>query len=252
MTCYFELQRSAQPQWSGVCRAERRWSLPGLEECPGCRATWSGVLEYPAVDVSELEEAHELEEARPEPFAEFARLRERVRPYCPPNAPLEPGTGFGPLEGTARGKWGPITLTDPWTVLVREDALRALAALHGIVPVWPRFRRAPMPRVAELQLLPRGRLHPDCLPPDWPSPCAMCGRKEAVLPTHYWVDLASLKDAPDAFRLGDAVTRIIVSERFAEVISRLDPSDVVLTPIPTSRPPDGKPQPPGCIPFRPG
>jgi hypothetical protein len=80
----------------------------------------------------------------------------------------------------------------------------------------------------------------------------MCGRKEAVLPIHYWVDLASLKDAPDAFRLGDAVTRIIVSERFAEVISRLDPSDVVLTPIPTSRPPDGKPQPPGCIPFRPG
>ncbi|WP_407692962.1 double-CXXCG motif protein [Pyxidicoccus xibeiensis] len=44
-TRYFEL-KTAEGHWSGTLRAERRWSLPGLETCPGCRATWAGILAY--------------------------------------------------------------------------------------------------------------------------------------------------------------------------------------------------------------
>lgn len=240
MTRYFELQSSDQGRWSGTCHAERRWSLPGLEGCPGCRETWSGVLAYPAVDLSELEDARELEQSRPEPFEEYVRLRELVRPYCPPNALLEPGTAFGSLVGSACGKWGPVTL-DLWTLFIREDALQVLTELRGIVPVWPRFRRPPSPRVAELELLPRGRLHPDCLPPDRSAPCGVCGRQEWTLPTHYWLDPSSLPDGLDVFRLEDAVTLVAVSERFADALSRLEPSDVTLKPLLTSRPPDFKP-----------
>ncbi len=237
MTQYFELT-SVEAHWSGTYRAERRWSLPGLEDCPGCRATWAGVLVYPAVDLSELAGASELEDARPEPFNEYTRLREWVRPYCPPDVPLEPGTAFGPLVGSARGRWGPLTL-DMETLLVREDVLQVLAEMElgGIVPVWPRFRRPPSPRVAELALRPRGRLHPDCLPPERPDPCSICGRREWTLPPHRWLDPASLPEDLDVFRLEDAPTLVIVSERFADVLGRLEPSDVSLSPIGTSRPP---------------
>ncbi|MFP2927766.1 double-CXXCG motif protein [Pyxidicoccus sp. 3LG] len=243
MTRYFELMEpEGRSRWSGTYRAERRWSLPGLETCPGCRATWSSSIPYPSVDLSELKEAHEFEEARPEPFEEYSRLRELVRPSCPPGALLEPGAEFGPLEGSARGKWGPVTL-EMWNVLVREDALQVLLelGLRGIVPVWPHFRRPPSPRVAELALLPRGRLHPDCLPPERPDPCAVCGREEWWLPTHRWLDPASLPDDLDVFRLENATTMVVVSERFADALSRLEPSDVTLSPIGTSRPPGVQP-----------
>lgn len=237
MTQYFELS-SAGGRWSGTYRAERRWSLPGLEDCPGCRATWASIVAYPAVDLSELDEARELQVARPEPFEVYSRLRERVLPYCPPHALLEPGTAFGPLVGSARGKWGPLTL-DMWTLMVREDALQVFVQLElrGIVPVWPHFRHAPSPRVAELALLPRGRLHPDCLPPERPGPCSVCGRDEWTLPPHRWLDPASIPEDLDVFRLADAPTLIVVSERFAEALHQLEPSDVTLTRLSTDRPP---------------
>ncbi len=243
MSRFYELMRvDTEGRWSATCRARRRWSLPGLETCPGCRETWSGSLAYPAVDLSELKEARELEKRRPAPFEEFSRLRELVRRYCPPGALLEPGTAFGPLEGSTRGKWGPLTL-DMDDLLVREDALQVLAELElrGIVPVWPRFRRPPSPRVAELQLLPRGRLHPDCLPPERSDPCAVCGRDDWHLPTHRWLDPTSLPDDLDVFRLADAPTVVVVRERFVEALSRLEPSDVTLTPLLTSRPPGLEP-----------
>ncbi|MCY1017986.1 double-CXXCG motif protein [Pyxidicoccus sp. MSG2] len=241
MSRFYELTRAAaEGRWSATYRARRRWSLPGLETCPGCRATWSGGLAYPAVDLSELKEARELRKHRPAPFEEFSRLRELVRPYCPPGALLEPGTAFGPLEGSTRGKWGPLTL-EMDDLLVREDALQVLLELRGIVPVWPHFRRPPSLRVAELQVLPRGRLHPDCLPPERSDPCAVCGRDDWHLPTHRWLDPTSLPDDLDVFRLEDAQTVVVVTERFADALSRLELSDVTLSPLGTSRPPGVKP-----------
>ncbi len=234
---FYEIQTSPQATWSSTYRAERRWYLPGLEECPRCHVNWSSLLTYPAVDLSDLEEAHEMEEPRPASFEEYVRLRELVRPYCPPSAPLEPGTGFGPLVGSTRGKWGAVTLAHLATLFVREDALQALSDLRGIVPSWPQFRRPPVPAVAELQLPPRGRLARDCLPPDTLEPCAVCGCNGVVLPTHYWVDPGSLPTDMDAFRLADSPGVIVVSERFASIVRRFEPSDITLKPILTSRPP---------------
>lgn len=237
MTNLYELKWSPEPTWSSTYRVTRRWYLPSLEECPGCRASVSSHLTYPTVDLSELPEAHELEKPRPASLEECVRLRERVRPYCPPGAPLEPGTGLGPLVGSTRGRWGAFTLVDLATLFVREDALQALSDLRGIVPSWPRFRRPPTPAVAELQLLPRGRLAPDCLPPDAPEPCAVCGRTGVLRPLHYWVDPASLPTDLDAFRLADSPGVIVVSERFASVVRRFEPNDLTLKPLLTSRPP---------------
>lgn len=54
----------------------------------------------PCVDLSQLPERREFEKPRPEPFHEFARLRELVRPLAPANAALPPGTLFGPCPRT--------------------------------------------------------------------------------------------------------------------------------------------------------
>ena len=43
------------------------------------------------------------------------------------------------------------------------------------------------------------------------------------------------------FRLEDAPTLIVVSERFADALSRLEPSDITLSPLETSRPPGVEP-----------
>nr|ABX46802.1 hypothetical protein pMF1.19c [Myxococcus fulvus] len=234
---YYEVQSSPEHRWSGALRAERRWSLPGLEDCPGCHETWGGGLEYPAVDLSNLPVARELEDARPETWDEFSRLRELVRPYCPPGAQLEPGTAFGPLVGTAHGKWGPVTLEDITTLLVREDALRAMAGLN-LTHAWPQLRRQPTMRIAEIQLAPAGRLAPECTRPGRPTPCAVCGRRGGLLPHRYWLDAESIPADADAFRPTDATSLVIVSGRMADRINDLEASDITLAPIGTSRPPD--------------
>jgi uncharacterized double-CXXCG motif protein len=241
MTRFYEIQRSPTANWSSTYRAERPWSLPGLEECPGCRASWSSILTYPTVDLSRLEQVHELEEPRPASLVEYVRLRELVRPYCPPGAMLSPGTEFGPLVGSTRGKWGAFTLEHLATLFVRADALQALSDLRGIVPSSPRFRRSPMPGVAELELLSRGRLALDCLPPDTPAPCTVCGLDGVVLPKHYWVELNSLPTDLDVFRLEQSPATIVVSERFADVVRRFEPNDITLRPLLTSRPPGIEP-----------
>jgi uncharacterized double-CXXCG motif protein len=210
--------------------------LPGVE-CPKCGETWSGFISYPAVDLSSLPERHELEVPRPEPHAEYARLAERVRPLCPAGEPIEPGTLFGPLHGTAQGRFGPLTLVDLWGLLVREDTLRALQAegLRGLVPVSPVFKKPPSPPLFELQLLHRGRLHPDCLLPR-PPPCGLCGRQDWRVPPDFWVESSSLPTDLDVFHLEDAVAHLLASERFVEVVLRLGTSDVLFREVQTAPP----------------
>jgi len=219
---------TAPRAWTGSCRFERRWYLPGTE-CPKCRSTKGGILSYPAVDLSGLPERDELKDAWPKPYAEYVRLAESVRPLCPEGALLEPGTSFGALHGTARGRFGRLSLEDPWVLLVREDALRAFedAGLKGIVPVRPELKKSPSPPIFELQLFPKGRLHPDCLPPDRGPPCPVCGVQDWWMPKEYWLDAASLPADLDVFRLEDALTRFLASERFVEVAQSCGVSDVV-------------------------
>ncbi|WP_164020251.1 double-CXXCG motif protein [Pyxidicoccus trucidator] len=224
--------------WTGTCRVQRRWGLPGIADCPGCGATWSGFTSYPAIDVSGLSERRALEVLRPEPLAEYKRLAELVSTICPPGTLVQPGTMFGPLHGTARGRFGPLTLEFLWGLLVREDALRTFQAerLRDIVPVSPVFKKPPTPALFELHLHSRGRLHPDCYLPDPAPPCALCGREDVRVHPAPWVDAASLPTDLDVFRLEDNSMYILASERFVEVAQGCGVSDVVFTEVATAPP----------------
>jgi uncharacterized double-CXXCG motif protein len=81
-----------------------------------------------------------------------------------------------------------------------------------------RFRKKNPPELLEMELLPRGAFHPDCLPERPPS-CPKCGRRGLKRPAEPILDVATLPQDLDLFRL--AGTMIIGTERFVEAVRRL-------------------------------
>ncbi|HZI16847.1 MAG TPA: double-CXXCG motif protein [Myxococcus sp.] len=224
-------------RYGGVVNAWHQLSLPGVR-CHTCGATWTSVgHEYPSVDLSQLPERYEFENARPEPFPEFARLRELVRPLVPPDASLPPGTGFGPLVGRASGDFGPIVWVGGGKLLVRRDALERLQAegVRGLLGCRTqlRFRKKDAPELLELQVEPRGRLHPDCIPPEVPPPCTTCGRHGFSRPDEPILDAASMPTDRDLFRVGNFTTMLIGTERFMEAVRRLELDGITFRELPT-------------------
>lgn len=158
-------------------------------------------------------------------YSEFERLREQVRPLVPAGVPLWPGTTFGPLVGPAKGEFGPLVLHFPWILLMRREVLEQVqaAGVRGLkgCRTQMRFRRKNPPELLEMELIPQGRFHPDCMPADRPVPCAKCGRRAWKRPEEPILEAASLPENLDLFRLRDFTTMIVGTERFVEAVRRL-------------------------------
>ncbi|WNZ61244.1 double-CXXCG motif protein [Myxococcus sp. MxC21-1] len=236
----FELSQDSAmwPRINGSFNAAHKWGLPGLAGCPGCGVTWaSSGHQYPAVDLSNLPAQSEFLKARPEPFEEFARLRELVRPLAPPGALLPPGTVFGPLVGTASGRFADFETQGSMLLVVRREALERLQmeGVCGLVGCKTelRFRQKDPPELLELQLEPRGQLHPDCYPPELPPPCDTCGRFKLTLPDAPILDAASLPTDRDVFRVGNFATVMVGTERFKEAVQRLELEGITFRELPT-------------------
>ncbi|NPD22838.1 SitI6 family double-CXXCG motif immunity protein [Corallococcus exiguus] len=214
--------------WSGEYRARHRWHLPGVE-CPRC-GTWSGSGAYPSVDLSSLSEPA-LDEVRgPTNFEEYRRLVALVRPLLPADVPVKGGTSFGPMRGTAQGRFGPVTCYPPWELVLREDVVELLKSkgLQGIIAVRMEFRsrRSTMPALYEVEARPLAKLHPDCIGEFKTPPCSVCGRPESYsLPPKRWLLRSAVPEGLDVFGIAGARLRV-VSERFVETVQRLGPSDV--------------------------
>ncbi|RYZ38545.1 MAG: hypothetical protein EOO71_23580 [Myxococcaceae bacterium] len=227
MTRFFDLShdKAIWTTYKGEFNASPKWYLPGLKDCPGCGVTWATWGDhYPAVDLSDLPERHEFEEARPESFHELVRLRELVRPLAPPGSELAPGTSFGPLVGSASGRFAPFSgLESSWIVVRRDtfDSLQA-AGVRGLLGCKTelKFRQKTPPELIELQIEPRGLLHRDCLPPDLEPPCTTCGRQAFTLPDDPILDEASLPTDTDLFRVGNYGTVIIGTDRFKDAVEQ--------------------------------
>jgi uncharacterized double-CXXCG motif protein len=171
-----------------------------------------------------------------EDFAEFERLREQVRPLVPPGVPLWPGADFGPMNGSAQGEFGPLVLAHPWTLLMQREPLDRLQAegLKGLKGFRTelRFRKKNPPVLLEMELLPRGRFHAECLP-ERPLRCPKCERENIQWQERPVLDAASLPEDLDLFRFADFGTMIIGTERFVETVRRLGyEQDIVFHELP--------------------
>lgn len=226
----YSVERLLSRRYAGEIEGDHRWGLPGVR-CPLCKAAWgTGGLAYPSVDLSSHPERKNLEEPRlEEDFREFERLRESIRPLVPGRL-LLPGTELGPIVGTAHGTFGPLISPEPWLLMMRMEALERLQeeGLQGLkgCPMELRFRqkKAP-PELVELELLPLGLLHEDCIPPEHREPCPRCGRRGFSLPKQPILKGSSLPEDVDLFRLANYTTVIVATERFVETVRRLWPEE---------------------------
>ncbi|WP_224364106.1 SitI6 family double-CXXCG motif immunity protein [Hyalangium versicolor] len=229
---FYWLRDVEHPRYSGSYDDEHKWSLPGIH-CPTCGAIWSdGSDTYPSVDLSDFPEQEKYAARLEEDYAEFERLRELVRPLAPAGVHLGPGTHFGPMVGAARGEFGPLCLHNPWTLLIRPEPLERLTSegvrgLKGYRAKF-RFRKKNPPELLELELLPHGHVHPDCLPVDRRPPCSRCGRLGLSLPEEPILDATTLPAGLDLFRMGDFMTMIIATERFVDAVRRLGYEEDIL------------------------
>lgn len=238
MSRFYELGHDESSPWKGWFTAAHKWGLPGVH-CPQCDAIWAGAgLTYPAVDLSEHPEREKFEKARlEEDFMEFERLLSILRPWVPSGALLEPGTTFGPLVGRVTGQLAPLVLLkSEFDMLVSREVLGALQGegLGGILGCRTelRFRHKNPPEFLELQIEPRGLLHPDCLPPDQPPPCPRCGRDGLSLPAEPILDATSLPQHLDLFRLANFPTVLVGTERFKAAVERHAPHCLAFRELP--------------------
>ncbi|RYZ38398.1 MAG: hypothetical protein EOO71_24090 [Myxococcaceae bacterium] len=230
------LQGDAASQWSGEYRASHRWHLSGVE-CPR-EGIWAGMDAFPSVDLSAVPEPSLVERKGPTSLVEYNRLVALIRPFVPSGLPVKAGGSFGPMVGTARGKFGPVTCWPSWQVVLREDAVELLNAegLKGVIAVRMELksRRSTMPALYELEARPLARLHPGCIG-EWKTPgCDICGRPESFpLPPKRWLLRSSIPEGLDVFGVAGANLHVI-SERFVEVIQRLGPADVTYLELPAA------------------
>jgi uncharacterized double-CXXCG motif protein len=234
---YFIIDEDRSTGYTGSVDAAPKWGLPGILDCPACKATWSAGFSYPCVDLTPVATLADFEKARPEPIEEYERLCELVRPLLPPGGLLEPGTTFGPSIGKAQGRFGPLVMNYCWVLMMQREALEKLQAeeLRGLkgCRVQVRFRQRNSPELVELEILPMGRLHRDCLPPDYQPPCSRCGRSFIPLPDDLVLDVTSLPKERDLFRLVDFSQVIICNERFVDACKRLGLDGVAFRPLPS-------------------
>ncbi|HZH76653.1 MAG TPA: double-CXXCG motif protein [Archangium sp.] len=235
---YFIIEEDKSLGYTGFVNAAPKWGLPGVKDCPACKATWADISKaYPSVDLTPVAALARFERPGAKPIEEYERMRELVRPLLPPGAVVEPGSCFGPLVGNAQGRFGQFVSNSSDVLLVRREALEKLQAegLRGLkgCRMEVRFRQRHSPELLELELLPVGRLHPKCLPPNREPPCPRCGREEISLPKQPMLDAATLPPHLDLFRLLDMSTLVICTERFAEACQRLGLDGIVFVPVPT-------------------
>ncbi|MGZ3457457.1 MAG: SitI6 family double-CXXCG motif immunity protein [Archangium sp.] len=234
---YFVIKEDKAAGYTGFVDAAPKWALPGILNCPGCEGTWSSILAYPSVDLTPVAALADFEKARPEPIEEYERLRELVRPLLPSGALLEPGTAFGPSFGKAQGRFGSFVMNYSWVLLVQREALEKLQAegLRGLkgCRMELRFRQRNAPELLELEILPVGRVHPDCLPPGHPPSCPRCGRLRVHKPKDLLLDARTLPADLDLFQLAD-YSVVICTERFADACRRLGLDGVVFHPVPSA------------------
>jgi uncharacterized double-CXXCG motif protein len=236
---YFTLKEDKSLGYMGYIGCTHKWGLPGIIRCPDCKVGWSGgAKSYPSVDLTPVAALADFEEPRAEPIEEYERLRELVRPLLPPGAMVEPGTELGPLVGKVQGPFGSLVARFPWLLLARREALDKLQAegLRGLKGCRTelRSRQRNSPELLELELLPLGRLHPDCLPPDRKPPCPRCGRYGLTLPGNRLLDASTIPTHLDLFRLEDFSTVIVCTERFVEACRRLSLDGVTFHPLPAA------------------
>lgn len=221
-------------QFEYEIEASHMWGLPGVR-CSACGRTWSTTgVAYPALDLSILPSVESYCKPLPVAVEAFQELRMPIRRLLPVGAPVPPGAEFGPLVGKAYGRFGDFAWVNPWTMLIRRQALLRLASEHVRLPrfVVPHldFRSESLVDLLELQIEPHASLSIESFEPGESSFCSVCGY-DARKVRRVIVSRASIQSHVELFRLRDLPTMILATDRFMNIVRKLGMTDVMMSEV---------------------
>lgn len=211
--------------------ASNKWGLPGVT-CPLCRQTWASVgLAYPSVDLTRLPNEKRYREFKPVALEELEDLKTVIEPLAPKGAILRPGTDFGPLVGTARGKFADFAWVNSWTLLIQREALNKLLAarvkMPKAAPTLLTYRSKDAPELLELEIEPYTKISQSSFKSGIPPSCPSCGRDELIKPKRFTIDRSSVPQNLDMFKGRDFTTLILATEQLADAVKTLHLNNIL-------------------------
>ena len=222
--------------------------LAGVD-CPVC-TQWGGGFRYPTIGCAEVAALGvgvgkflqmgkiDFRRKMPGPMtvAEFASVRDMLKPLLGPNRPVEPGTSFGPTRGEMRGPVQDFTWSAGSTLFVRESIFQEIreagfplagARAHLTFKTykgrrWIKNEDSGEPLI-ELEVPPIARLAPSVEH----YRCDVCGRTQVR--RRIVVDRAPFDESVPVQRVYEAPARIVVNESLANFIRAQEYSGVRVT-----------------------
>lgn len=214
--------------------ASHMWGLPGVQ-CSACGRTWSTTgIAYPALDLSKLPSVGRYCNPSPVAVEELLELRASILPLSPAEFVLPPGAEFGPLVGRARGRFGDFAWVNPWTMLIRREALLRLTSEHIRLPrfVAPHlnFGSEPPVDLLELQIEPHASLSVKSFVSGESSSCSVCAY-DARKVQRVIVSRASIPSRAELFRLRDFPTLILATEYFVKIVRKWNMTGILMSEV---------------------
>jgi uncharacterized double-CXXCG motif protein len=220
--------------------ASHKWSLPGVK-CSVCGWEGSGPCpEFPTVNLPSNLDPKPYLDAWPVKPEQFRELVENLRLNIKRKIHWRPGTEFGPLEGTASGKFGDITWLEPGTMLFSLETLERLNGFDiGTLTLSEpniQSRSKKSFNFREIELEPFAELDPGCLDPGSPPPCPECTIWQAKIKDSDWggEPVIIAKTIPKNIhltRIQEFEGYILGSEKFVDAALELQLSDLKATEI---------------------
>lgn len=212
-----------------------KWGLPGIE-CSECGDTGGTIgCEYPNVNLPVLVDPKPYLKGWPVSPERLEELRQPIRPLLARHLPLFPGTQFGTIVGKARAKVGDFAWQKTMTPLIREGAYHKLRE-RGIqimgVPAELKYRGKQPQKLLVLQVEPRARWDESCLVDE--RYCSTCGSYLGMVKKPLTVKGSSVPKDADLFRVIWHTMRVISTERFKEVVTEMQLTDIAFEEIPVS------------------
>lgn len=205
--------------------AGHRWGLPGLD-CPKC-GVWTGRLPLPAFDLSKFSREDELRSGWAAKPSEFETLVKELRTFLGASLDgrirLSPGTYFGPLVGSGKGRkcgqfayvLSSILCAAEAADLLRGSGVRLVTGPNAELSFTGKLN--PKPTLVEIHAEPLALLDPKKIKMNG-SPCDLCGRDSIDKVDEDVLLKESIPPGLDVVRSESWNSKVYVSERFRQAV----------------------------------
>lgn len=205
--------------------AAHRWGLPGLN-CPIC-GPWTSRLPLPAFDLTGFSREQELRSVWAAKIEEYSKLANELREYLgvrlDPRIELVPGTYFGPLVGSGKGRkcgqfayvLGSVLCTVETAELLQSAGVRMVTGPCAELTFAGKLN--PRPRLVEVHAEPLAKFDHRKIEFKGEE-CSICGRRAVDKILEEVLIADSLPTMSDVVRPHIWSGKLFVSDRFRRTV----------------------------------